>query len=574
MPPKNNFAPVVPALVYWILFSLVFLVYLCGAFLDIMDVDAAQYASISRDMLMSGYWLDVRERGQDYLDKPPLLFWVSALSFALFGVSNFSYRIAPMLFTALGAYATYGLGKLYYNRETGRMAALLLVSCQAFFLIHHDVRTDTILADSVIFAIWQIALFNEKGRWKNLLGGAVGVALAMLAKGPIGLMVPVLAFSSDFILKRKWMCFFRWQWLVLLLMVALLLFPMCWGLYHQFDLHPEKVVNQKSGVSGLYFYFWEQSFGRLTGENVWKDEHSDPFFFVHSFLWSFLPWALVFLPAFYFQLRHLLKIKFKLNAKEEVLTTGGFLLPFIALSLSHYKLPHYIYVVFPLAALITAVFLYQCIFENDKKIWFSISRGLLLFTSSLLWLAVFALIFYCFQGKIIFYILSLSFLVVFLFFIFQSNDHFRKLLFPAFFTIVGVNFALNTIVYPALFQYQSGSQAARFARYKAAIPPERFFVYSKKVDFYLQSLDFYSSRHLAGQLYHPEEFTELVKKGKVWIYTDQTGLDELQKVSLQIKILKKFPRFHISQLSLPFLNPATREKELILMYLLELNEKK
>jgi hypothetical protein len=79
------------------------------------------------------------------------------------------------------------------------------------------------------------------------------------------------------VLKRQWSSFFKWQWLVGLIWVGLLLLPMCIGLYQQFDLHPEKVMYGRSGTSGLRFFFWTQSFGRLTGENVWKN-NADIFF--------------------------------------------------------------------------------------------------------------------------------------------------------------------------------------------------------------------------------------------------------------------------------------------------------
>jgi 4-amino-4-deoxy-L-arabinose transferase-like glycosyltransferase len=49
---------------------------IAGLFLDVMDVDAAQYASIALEMTQNGSWLQVMHRGTDYLDKPPLLFWL------------------------------------------------------------------------------------------------------------------------------------------------------------------------------------------------------------------------------------------------------------------------------------------------------------------------------------------------------------------------------------------------------------------------------------------------------------------------------------------------------------------
>ncbi len=45
------------------------------------------------EMVQSGSYLEVMERGKDYLDKPPFLFWVSSLSYRLFGFTNFAYKL-------------------------------------------------------------------------------------------------------------------------------------------------------------------------------------------------------------------------------------------------------------------------------------------------------------------------------------------------------------------------------------------------------------------------------------------------------------------------------------------------
>ena len=54
-----------------------------------MDVDASQYASMAREMFESGNFLEIKDKHENYLDKPPLIFWLSCLSFKIFGISNF-----------------------------------------------------------------------------------------------------------------------------------------------------------------------------------------------------------------------------------------------------------------------------------------------------------------------------------------------------------------------------------------------------------------------------------------------------------------------------------------------------
>ena len=122
----------------------ILMVYCIGALaIPLMDVDAAQYASISREMLDKKSYLQLFDLNADYLDKPPMLFWLSALSMKIFGIYDWAYRIPSLLFLGIALFATFHFAKLYYNITTARLATLILASSQAFFLISHDVRTDT-----------------------------------------------------------------------------------------------------------------------------------------------------------------------------------------------------------------------------------------------------------------------------------------------------------------------------------------------------------------------------------------------------------------------------------------------
>ncbi len=148
-----------PKYIIGIIFLAATVVYIIGLFVKVMDVDAAQYASISREMMERGSFLQVLHRGENYLDKPPLLFWLSALSFKLFGISTFAYKLPSFLFTLLGVYSTYQIAKLLYNRDTGILAAVILYTSQAYFLFSNDVRTDALLTGCVAFACWQLLQF-------------------------------------------------------------------------------------------------------------------------------------------------------------------------------------------------------------------------------------------------------------------------------------------------------------------------------------------------------------------------------------------------------------------------------
>ncbi|MDO1449968.1 glycosyltransferase family 39 protein [Rhodocytophaga aerolata] len=544
----------------------IYLVYGIGLFIDVMDVDASQYASMAREMLETGNYLQLYNRYQDYLDKPPLLFWLSALSFKLFGISNFAYKLPAFLFSLIGTYATYRLAKLFYGKETGYIAALLLASCQAFFLFNHDVRTDTNLTGAVILAIWQLAEFNRSGKIGNLILGFTGVALAMLAKGPIGLMVPVLAFATDFIIKRQWSSFFKWQWLLGIVWVGLLLLPMCIGLYQQFDLHPEKVMYGQTGTSGLKFFFWTQSFGRLTGENVWKN-NADIFFFMHTFLWSFLPWSLLFIAGLFKDTKELFKKKFRLTSNEEAITWGGFIFPYIALSTSKYQLPHYIFVLYPLAAIIAAKYVYRLLAQKESVKAFVVWKNIQLFAILVIWTAIALLILISFPLTNIFlWILLLVFFAGSLYMYFKGSNWYKQLIIPSVIAITGANLALNAHVYPQLFTYQSPGAVARYVQAKG-IDLDNFYFYKT----HMHSLDFYAQR-IVPSLEETNAMATFSPETPYWIYTNADGLSILQALQVNPQIVETFDHFHISTLTLPFLNPNTREKAIEKRFLLKVGK--
>jgi 4-amino-4-deoxy-L-arabinose transferase-like glycosyltransferase len=442
------------------------------------------------------------------------------------------------------------------------LASLMFASCQAMFLITNDVRTDTILTGAIIFSIWNIAAYNQSGKLTNFLAGFIGVAAAMLAKGPIGLMAPAMAFGSHFLLKREWKNIFKWQWIIGLLVVIILLSPMLMGLYQQFDLHPEK------GISGVRFYLWDQSFGRLTGDNPFinsqqKPQHTDPFFFVHSFLWAFLPWSLFFIFGYWEKLKRIILSRFRLNGNEEAITTGGFTLVFIAMSLSDYKLPHYIFIVFPLAAIISADYLLR-IFENSEKKKlqqiFSIVQRI---TIMLIWLVILTLCIYSFPIKGMLVCISLiAFVAATIYFSFEKSEPLQKLITVSLVTMIGANFMLSTHFYPTLLSYQSTVAAGRFIE-SENIPNEQFVCYISGG----HSLDFYS-RRIVPWIQSPQAINDKLQKGEVWVFTNDEGKQNFEKENLLPDSVIIYSDYKVTMLSLPFLKPAEREKMLKKKYLL------
>jgi len=505
-----------PKIPFWVFFVIAIL-YFTATRVDTMDIDASQYAEISREMLQKGDYIHLYDRGIDYLDKPPFLFWVSAASMHIFGVNNFGYKFPSILFALWALFATYKLAKLLYGEATGRASALVLACCQGMFLMTNDVRCDTILMSWTITAIWLIQEWLVKNKLYYLLLGFAAIAFGMMTKGPIALAVPAFCFISDWILKRQWRNFFRWAYLPGLVVIAVLLLPMSIGLYQQFDLHPEKIIDHKQGISGLRFFYWSQSFGRITGESPWKNG-ADISFLLVNMLWSFLPWIFLFIPALIVNIIQLFRQKFRIIKEQEWLTTGGFILSYLALGVSAYQLPHYIFIAFPLAAITTARFLNELTEEGKYPKLYNVLKQFLSALMFIILLVTFVLIRYIFPASYIVVGAWVLLFICWLYFAFQKSLK-GKLIWLSATGMIIANIFLTNHVYYTLLQYQVGSQVGRYIHAHTINPGE---VAEYKMQDPLNALHFYAQAHITG-------VDTLSETGnKKYLLTMDKGMDDIR----------------------------------------------
>jgi 4-amino-4-deoxy-L-arabinose transferase-like glycosyltransferase len=521
-----------------------------------MEVDAAQYASISLEMLRNGSYLQVFHRNADYLDKPPMLFWLAVLSFKIFGVSTWAYKLPAVLALIAGIYATFRLGKILYNSKIGVYAALILATTQALFLITNDVRTDGILLAFCVLAIWQYIEYQYNKKIYSLFLSGIFLAAALMSKGPIALIIFLSAIGTNFLVHKNWKGIFDFKWFFYFLFVLMLLLPMCYGLYQQFDLHPEKFVYDLKGPSGIKFFFWTQSFGRITGDIYWAN-YTSIFTFLHTFLWDFQPWALLAIIAFVYKLSRL-KNAVLGNSNEEFLSLGAFLFPFISLSLSKFRLPHYIFPLFPYMSIILAQFISEK-FDTLKN-----KRLLLNFQFGLLHVFYTALIvsyFYFFGiNNYPAPIILLIGIVVFYYVFFDKKlTSSTKILMISIITSIAFAFNMSVYFYPQLLEYQSESKLGKEIG-RGKIDREKVYCLNTTG----HSLDFYG-----GKIFKNIDTLQVkfLPKGSL-VFADEIGKNTL--ISQQEYIIKRiFEDYPVTQLNINFLKKSTRNKKVKFQYLLE-----
>jgi len=132
--------------------------------------DPALYAAISKTMVQQNDFINLHVYGIDWLDKPHFPFWMAAVSFKIFGVAEWSYRLPALIFILLGAFYTYLLAKRLYNTGVAQISVLVLLSSQHLLMSNTDVRAEAYLLALIVGAVYHFYnLFERFGFWHLLV---------------------------------------------------------------------------------------------------------------------------------------------------------------------------------------------------------------------------------------------------------------------------------------------------------------------------------------------------------------------------------------------------------------------
>jgi 4-amino-4-deoxy-L-arabinose transferase-like glycosyltransferase len=154
--------------------------------------DEGRYGEIGRWMLISGDWLTPRLDGLPFFHKPPLLYWLEAISLATFGVNELALRLVPALHAGLMLIALY-LGVRTVSTEVmARRAAIMLGTSLSFLVGGQYVNHDMLVATWISIAIgcFAFSLMMPTPHVGLARLGFVACALGFLSKGLIGIALP------------------------------------------------------------------------------------------------------------------------------------------------------------------------------------------------------------------------------------------------------------------------------------------------------------------------------------------------------------------------------------------------
>ena len=287
-------------ILYLLLFALALIINFSGINVKFFTDDPGLYASIAKNLIYKKDFVQLFTYNSDWLDKPHFTFWIILLSFKLFGVSVWAYRLPALLFFVISLFYTYLFARRYYNWEVAAIAVLIVMTAQHVLLSNTDVRAEPYLMGLLMGAIYHTACLKERFTVKNLVLAALLTACAIMTKGIFVIAAIYGALLGQLFFQNKLSHLFRFRWLLLLLLTAIFTLPEFYALYRQFDAHTEKTVFGTHNVSGIKWFLWDSQFGRFTNKGpISRVAPGSIFFFLHTLLWAFAPWCLVFYYAVY-----------------------------------------------------------------------------------------------------------------------------------------------------------------------------------------------------------------------------------------------------------------------------------
>ncbi len=201
----------------------------------LFDWDEINFAEAAREMLVTGNYSDVQINFEPFYEKPPLFFWLQALSMKIWGVTEFAARFPNALFGMITLLTIYLVGKNYKNSRFGLLWALMHVSA---LLAHFYFKTgliDPVFNYFIFLGFYCLTRLihstSVHARWWALLGGS-SLGLAVLTKGPVGILLPALALLIYW-LRVGCKPIIHWQILVLFGLMSVLI-PCCWFGYQTY----------------------------------------------------------------------------------------------------------------------------------------------------------------------------------------------------------------------------------------------------------------------------------------------------------------------------------------------------
>ena len=310
-------------------------------YFGLLGADEPRYAQIAREMLAHHDWITPRLGGKPWLEKPILYYWQTMLSYSLFGVSDWAARMPSAVDATMAVLAVYFfLGRFRPGFQVD--GALMTASTAGFIGFSRAASTDMPLAATFTIALLAWYAWLETERRIFLVGFYVFLALAALAKGPVGPLLAGLIIVIFALVRRDHRLITRSLWLPGILVFCAVALP--WYL-----------AVQLRNPSFFRQFILEHNFARF-GTNLYR--HEQPFwYYAPVTLLALLPWTMFVVEAvtenvriWWSEGKNFIRSEDSLNLYLIV----WLFVPVLFFSLSQSKLPGYILPALPAGTILLA----------------------------------------------------------------------------------------------------------------------------------------------------------------------------------------------------------------------------
>ncbi len=297
--------------------------------------DEARYTYVAQEMNDTGHWLVPQRNGQFYSHKPPLMFWlIKAGTFLTNGKFNgVSGRLPSLLGGILALWAISVISFKWFDARTSWWSLLIVSSSYLFWFKGGTGQIDMLLLGLELVALYLLYSGDDNPAfWRSFLAFSF-MGLAVLAKGPVGFIVPAGIYIFSHLASGNKKYLMRWHWLWGTLVC--LLWPGIWLLLAKIHNAPDAYFNE---------VLFAQNFGRFEGK---FGGHYHPFYYYFKYLLiDFLPWI------FFVPLSIAIIINRKIHIKELRKLGGWIFFVILFFSLCKGKRNLYILSVYPALAMI------------------------------------------------------------------------------------------------------------------------------------------------------------------------------------------------------------------------------
>lgn len=543
--------------IYLLLFIVAFAVNFCTLNTQFFTDDPGLYASISKQLIYKHDFFSLYSYGVDWLDKPHLPFWLVMISFRIFGIYTWSYKLPALICFLLSLLYTWLFARKYYGQEVASMAVLMVSTSLHVMMSNTDVRAEPYLMAFITAAIYHISNLDKRLSWPQLILAALFTAFAVMTKGIFVMIAIFGALGGHLLLSGKLKQeVFKSKWLLLILLTIIFTIPELYSLYIQFDLHPEKIVFDKHHVSGIKWFLWDSQFGRFANSGPIVRQQGSKFFFLHTLLWAFAPWCLLFYFSVYKIIRDLIK---KIHQPEYYAISGGLIL--LALfSLSSFQLPFYTNIIFPLFAICAARVCHAALTSPTEKNIRSVSMWVYVV---LLPVTIILLNYFLKPDDHIAFIFGALAFALIVFYLFTAGKQIQyKLFIVTCAAMLFADFYVNTTFYPEIVKNKGEPQAAEYVN--EYVPADTAVYSVKSLNNVFQ---FYCNRPIG--LFNMEKFNATPSPEGALFYADQETIDQLHTLHQQFVIVKAFSDYPQENILPAFINRYTRNTTLSKVYLIK-----